>query len=100
MSSAPSTGRPAYGQARGSLFPDEVKYEVILNHLFQKQCSALWINDISGELEGTIIRKRKNEYMAVPPALVHSNFTEAMAALNVQVRMHCMAIPRSLLIWD
>lgn len=71
--------------SRNSRFPDEIKYEVILNHLFQRQCSSLWIDDISGFSEGTVVRKSKGVYMCCPPALEHSPFTEAMCALNVQV---------------
>jgi hypothetical protein len=58
----------------------------MVNYLYQQQCSHLWVSDGSGEVEGVLLRKSKNTYMACPPQLGGSAFAAACAALNVQVR--------------
>lgn len=65
---------------------DEIKHEVMVNYLYQQQCSQLWVSDGSGEVEGVLLRKAKGTYMACPPPLGNSPFARAAAALNVQVR--------------
>ncbi|MCJ1374096.1 hypothetical protein MMC20_005327 [Loxospora ochrophaea] len=72
---------------RSSTFVDEIKHEVMVNYLYQQQCSHLWVSDGSGELEGVLLRKSRNNYMACPPQLVTSPFAQACAALNCQVAM-------------
>lgn len=64
---------------------DEIKHEVMCNYLYQQQCGNLWVSDNSGELEGVLLRKRRNEYLSCPPSLARSQFAHACAALNVQV---------------
>ena len=64
---------------------DEIKHEVMVNYLHQQQCSHLWVSDNSGELEGVLLRKSRNNYMACPPQLATSPFAMACAALNCQV---------------
>lgn len=71
--------------ARSSTFVDEIKHEVMCNYLYQQQCSHLWVSDGSGELEGVLLRKTRNQYMACPPQLASSDFARACAALNCQV---------------
>lgn len=66
---------------------DEIKHQVVLNHLFQHSCSSLWIRDVTRNLEGVMVRKRRNEYLYKPPALADSAFAQAMMALNVQVSL-------------
>lgn len=78
VSLAPSTN--------SSTYVDEIKHEVIVNYLYQQQCSHLWVHEASGELEGVLLRKSRNSYMACPPQLTRSAFGLACAALNVQVR--------------
>lgn len=68
-----------------SLFLDDIKHEVMVNYLYQQQCSHLWISDGSGEIEGVLLRKARGQYMACPPQLGTSPFALACAALNVQV---------------
>ena len=90
--SAPAS--PRFGSSRASLAPsthsstyvDEIKHEVMVNYLYQQQCSHLWVNDNSGDFEGVLLRKSRNTYMACPPQLANSTFGMACAALNVQVR--------------
>jgi len=83
-----------FGSSRNSLsnrstqssqFLDDIKHEVMVNYLYQQQCSHLWVSDGSGEIEGVLLRKSRNTYMACPPQLGSSPFAAACAALNVQV---------------
>ncbi|XMA09031.1 hypothetical protein WAI453_001822 [Rhynchosporium graminicola] len=85
-----------FGSARNSIsnrstqsstFLDDIKHEVMVNYLYQQQCSHLWVSDGSGEIEGVLLRKSKNTYMACPPQLGNSAFASACAALNVQCAM-------------
>ena len=69
-----------------SNFLEDIKHEVMVNYLYQQQCSHLWVSDGSGEIEGVLLRKSRNAYMACPPQLGSSPFAAACAALNVQVR--------------
>jgi hypothetical protein len=64
---------------------DDIKHQVILNYLWQKQRGLMWITDTSGQLEGVMIRKNKHEYLCRPPALGCSQFVRSMSLLNVQV---------------
>jgi hypothetical protein len=57
----------------------------MVNYLYQQQCSRLWVSDGSGEVEGVLLRKARNQYLACPPALTGSVFAMACAELNVQV---------------
>lgn len=66
-------------------FMEEIKHEVMVNYLFQQQCSRLWVGDGSGELEGVLIRKSRGNYMACPPQLANSAFAYYCAQLNLQV---------------
>lgn len=72
--------------AGSSMFLDDIKHEVMVNYLYQQQCSHLWVSDGSGEIEGVLLRKTRGQYMACPPQLGNSPFAMACAALNVQVR--------------
>jgi hypothetical protein len=85
---------PKFGSSRNSLsarstqssaFLDDIKHEVMVNYLYQQQCSHLWVSDGSGEIEGVLLRKARNAYMACPPQLAESAFAVACAQLNVQV---------------
>lgn len=69
---------------------DEIKHQVVINHLYQHQCSSLWIRDVAQDLEGVMIRKRRNEYLFKPKSLEGSSFARAMAMLNVQVRFYLL----------
>jgi len=96
MASSPQLGVPSpmYASSRNSYsspstrsstFIDDIKHEVMVNYLYQQQCSHLWVSDGSGELEGVLLRKSRGSYMACPPQLVQSAFAAACNALNVQV---------------
>ena len=78
---------------QSSTFLDDIKHEVMVNYLYQQQCSHLWVSDGSGEIEGVLLRKSKNTYMACPPQLGNSAFASSCAALNVQVREILYSLP-------
>ena len=65
---------------------EDIRHEVMVNYMYQQQCAHLWVSDESGNIEGVLLRKSKNTYMACPPQLGTSAFAAACAALNVQVR--------------
>ncbi|KAM0255811.1 hypothetical protein ACHAQJ_005398 [Trichoderma viride] len=81
-----SSGRST-PSAQSSVFLDDIKHEVMVNYLYQQQCSQLWVSDGSGEIEGVLLRKARGHYMACPPQLASSPFALACAALNVQCAM-------------
>jgi cellulose synthase/poly-beta-1,6-N-acetylglucosamine synthase-like glycosyltransferase len=74
-------------RSTGSSVLDDIKHEVMVNYLYQQQCSHLWVSDGSGEIEGVLLRKARGQYMACPPQLGNSPFALACAALNVQCAM-------------
>lgn len=86
-SSRPGSTRSGHSTPsnQSSYMLDEIKHEVMVNYLYQQQCSQLWVSDGSGEIEGVLLRKSRGHYMACPPQLVHSPFAHACCALNVQV---------------
>lgn len=89
-----ATGTPRNMSSRASIAPstrssyyvDEIKHEVMVNYLHQQQCSHMWVDDMrSGEREGVLLRKSRNNYLACPPDLVHSHLAMAIGQLNCQV---------------
>jgi hypothetical protein len=78
-------GKTSIASSLQSSFVDDIKHEVMCNYLYQQQCSHMWATDGSGKTEGILIRKTKNTYMACPPQLAVSHFSQACAALNCQV---------------
>ncbi|UNI13811.1 hypothetical protein JDV02_000516 [Purpureocillium takamizusanense] len=81
-----SSGRST-PSTRSSMFLDDIKHEVMVNYLYQQQCSQLWVSDGSGEIEGVLLRKSRGHYMACPPQLGNSPFAMACSAMNVQCSM-------------
>ena len=82
--SSRSSLAPSVRSAESS-YLDDIKHEVMVNYLYQQQCSRLWVSDGSGEIEGVLLRKARNQYLACPPALANSVFAIVCADLNVQV---------------
>jgi hypothetical protein len=80
-----SVSERSFKSNNSSMFLDDIKHEVMVNYLYQQQCSHLWVSDGSGEIEGVLLRKTRGQYMACPPQLGSSPFAAACAALNVQV---------------
>ncbi|KAH3910411.1 hypothetical protein HBI56_075860 [Parastagonospora nodorum] len=65
----------------------ELKYEAMVNHLFQQQCRRLWLNDASGDIEGVLLRKSRGIYTTCPPNLAESALADYCARLNLQVAL-------------
>lgn len=86
-SSSTSLAPSFTSQANRNTLTNDLRQEVMVNHLFQKQCSARWIGDGAGETEGVLLRKNKSEYLASPPDLVHSTFAQGCMALNLVCAM-------------
>ncbi|OAP55210.1 hypothetical protein AYL99_10910 [Fonsecaea erecta] len=85
QSDAASIGGRSTRSVRSAL--EDIKHEVMVNHLYQQQCSRLWVSDGSGEIEGVVLRKSRGVYLSCPAALRDSHFGEVCAELNVQVAM-------------
>jgi hypothetical protein len=67
---------------------DEIKHEVMVNHLYQQQCSQLWIDHNNpANAEGVLLRKSRGQYLACPPQLLNSAFASACSQLNLQAAM-------------
>jgi hypothetical protein len=81
-SAAPSSPSIALSEAN---LANDIRHQVLLNHLYQQQRSLLWIQDLSGTAEGVMIRKGRSHYMYGPPDLAFSVFAREMTALNVPV---------------
>ncbi|KAF1991362.1 hypothetical protein K402DRAFT_322851 [Aulographum hederae CBS 113979] len=75
------------GRSQQSFWMEDIKHEVMVNYLFQQQCSALWVGDGSGQVEGVLLKKSRGYYMSCPPQLVDSPFGQAVTTMNCQVAM-------------
>ena len=79
------SSRASFAGSVQSSFTEDIKHEVMCNFLYQQQCSKLWIADGSGQMEGIMVKKGRNEYISCPPALAQSEFAACVAALNAPV---------------
>ncbi|OMP82842.1 Glucans biosynthesis glucosyltransferase H [Diplodia seriata] len=80
-----STNLSIYSQTkRDTQFIHDIRHDIIINHLYEKQVGARWIQDFSGEVEGVMLKKARGEYMTFPENLVESNLAQSIATLNVQ----------------
>jgi hypothetical protein len=86
LASSRSSLAPSVRSAQSS-YLDDIKHEVMVNYLYQQQCSRLWVSDGCGEIEGVLLRKARNQYLACPPPLANSVFAMVCANLNVQVQI-------------
>ena len=64
---------------------EDIKHEIMVNHLYQQQCSRLWVSNDSGEIEGILLRKSRGCYLSCPQELRTSQFAQACAELNIKV---------------
>ena len=64
---------------------EDIKHEVMVNFLYQQQCSHMWIGEQGGVAEGVLLRKSRSNYLACPPDLAQSSFHDACVALNIHV---------------
>ncbi|KAI5867381.1 glycosyl transferase family group 2-domain-containing protein [Durotheca rogersii] len=87
LSSRNSLSARSAVSANSSIFVEQIKHEVMVNYLYQQQCSHLWVSDGSGDVEGVLLRKSRGTYLACPPALMDSDLANACLALNVQCAM-------------
>jgi hypothetical protein len=78
--------RTSLSSQRSSMM-EEIRHEVMVNYLFQQQCTRTWIDDTSGASEGVILRKERAQFLACPPALLDSEFGRGCFALNLQAAM-------------
>ena len=77
---------PALRRGTKTRYLEDIRHEVMVNYLFQQQCSHLWLDhDNPSEFEGIILRKAKGTYLTCPPNLVHSPLANACFDLNLQV---------------
>ncbi|KAF2740977.1 hypothetical protein EJ04DRAFT_539688 [Polyplosphaeria fusca] len=70
-----------------SALMEDIKHEVMTNFLFQQQCGKVWIADVSGGIEGVLLRKTKGNYSTCPPMLAQSALAHYCAQLNFNVVM-------------
>ncbi|KAI5809921.1 glycosyl transferase family group 2-domain-containing protein [Peziza echinospora] len=70
------------GSSQTSGLADDLKHEVMVNYLYQQQCSHMWAGT-----EGVLLRKSRGNYIACPPELIGSPLETACIALNVPVAM-------------
>lgn len=73
---------PSVTSQKTSGFMEEIRHEVMVNYLFQQQCSKMWIGDGTGQMEGIMVRKAKGSYLACPPQLTQSVFAQGILAIN------------------
>ncbi|KIH93790.1 hypothetical protein SPBR_04088 [Sporothrix brasiliensis 5110] len=81
------SGTSSFRSTGSSVFLDDIKHEVMVNYLYQQQCSRLWVADGTGAVEGVLLRKIRGQYMACPPRLLESPLAQACASLNVPCAM-------------
>ncbi|KAI1463737.1 glycosyl transferase family group 2-domain-containing protein [Daldinia caldariorum] len=63
---------------------EEVKQEVMVNWLYQQQCSRLWVSEGSGDYEGVLLRRNFGSYLSCPSPLKGSKLAKACSAINVE----------------
>lgn len=81
-SRASLSGSTRSAAARSTMMED-IRHEVMVNYLFQQQCSTMWVGSGSGEAEGVLVRKSRGRYLACPPNLLQSSFAAGVMALNL-----------------
>jgi hypothetical protein len=77
---------PEPRDANKNRYLEDIRHEVMVNYIFQQQCSQLWLDHeaYSGH-EGVIMRKAKGTYLTCPPDLVDSDLAKACIEMNIQV---------------
>ena len=66
-------------------FMDEIKHEVMVSHLHHQQQLLMWNTDQSGQYEGVVVRRHRNDYLCAPTPVMDSPFGRGCAMLNVVV---------------
>jgi hypothetical protein len=81
-----TTGSLKANENRNSRFLEDIRHEVMVNHLFQQQCASLWLDlENPSDCEGIVLRKSKGAYLTCPPNLINSGLAKACRELNLQV---------------
>jgi hypothetical protein len=81
-----TTGSIKANEIRNSRFLEDIRHEVMVNHLFQQQCANLWLDlENPSDSEGVVLRKSKGTYLTCPPNLIDSFLANACRELNLQV---------------
>ncbi|KAM3069291.1 hypothetical protein ACMFMG_010798 [Clarireedia jacksonii] len=79
------------GSSRQSLYSnnrlDDIRHQVLLNYLWQKQKGLMWIQDDARQYEGVMVRKDRTEYLCRPQTLATSTFGVAMQTMNISAAM-------------
>lgn len=83
---ASMTGSTRSAGARSTMMED-IRHEVMVNYLFQQQCTSMWVGSGTGETEGVLVRKSRNRYLACPANLLQSPFAAGVMALNLPCAM-------------
>lgn len=73
--------------AARSTMMEDIRHEVMVNYLFQQQCSTMWVGSGSGDSEGVLVRKSRDRFLACPPNLLQSSFAAGVLALNLPCAM-------------
>lgn len=68
---------------RESSHLEQIRHEVMVNYLFQQQCSTLWIGYEATANEGVMVRRHVGDYLACPPQIIDSVFARGVRALNL-----------------
>ncbi|KAH7037098.1 glycosyl transferase family group 2-domain-containing protein [Microdochium trichocladiopsis] len=84
---APSISGKSTRSLASSIFVEDIRHEVVVNYLYQNQMGKNWIVDGSGEVEGALVRRARNDYVACPDGLGDSPFASAIMTLNVPCAM-------------
>ena len=90
LTSTNGSRRPSFDFRDGTKnrYLEDIRHEVMVNYLFQQQCSHLWLDhENPSECEGAILRKAKGTYLTCPPDLVDSPLANACFELNLQVSL-------------
>lgn len=83
-----TAGFSVYSQTRrDTQFIHDIRHDIIINHLYEKQVGSRWISDFSGAIEGVLLKKARGEYITFPEPLVESTLAQSIATLNVQAAM-------------
>lgn len=80
-----ASGQSAQSITNSALLNDETRHKVMVNYLYQQQCTHLWVAEDHADVEGCLVRKSRGEYAACPPPLITSSFATAMEELDVKV---------------
>lgn len=62
---------------------EQTRHEVMVNYLFQQQCSTMWIGYDASDNEGVMVRRTMGDYVACPPNIMESVFARGVRQLSL-----------------